>query len=508
MRPSPHLASELAFAWRATVHRLRAPCHLLRAPICGNGTSRGLVQDMGSFRTNEMGDWHRYRFQLTAVHKLNEYPHRRSEIRHLVPYFVCSGDEVLLNDYTAKIRRFAVDLPLSYEEEKADEGRLTSLRERMTLFSEQADPVHFKAEPAEDGKHIKIFNDPPSLKQEKYRVRQQEHEQLNEFASIAVWAQKALDEGKAGERIQIDEAVAKAKLWDEPGLFETDDADAFEGKQRASAIVGAAFVAARYSNDEPGSERLNWCLEVFDRVLSATRKPSQFSMRGSILTMDPLVFAAHGYAALLAKGQDVEHCERALLRLSLDPLEAIQSAVFAAASQFANSCPDFYWVLLDAALAQCIVANEQIPDYHSILFDEKEAELKQNIWKRAIGFLESGTVPDLPAIPLPWVKSDGPLKRTQKDTKGYGPNKTKFLFNVATKVLFHAPLESVLGDATKRAKFLKMVGELLDWTIQEIVPPFADNRRDRSGHTPFEWCVWLRILVWADLRLPDPCRSS
>jgi hypothetical protein len=285
------------------------PCSLplITCPYLWEWDISRLVQDAGSFRTNEMGNWHRYRFQLNAVHNLNEYPHRRWEIRNLIPYFVCSGDDALLADYTAKIRRFPENLPLSYEEEKAHEGYLAALRERMTLFSEQADPANFKVEPAGDGKHIKIFNDPPSLKQEKYRVQQEEHEQLNEFASIAVWAQKALDDGEVGERVQIDEAVAKGKEWDEPGLFETDDADAFEEKQRAAAIAGAAFVAAQYSNDEPGSERFAWCRGIFDRVLSARRKPSQFSMRGSILSMDPLVFAAHCYAALLAKGQDVVH---------------------------------------------------------------------------------------------------------------------------------------------------------------------------------------------------------
>ena len=62
-----------------------------------------------------------------------------------------------------------------------------------------------------------------------------------------------------------------------------------------------------------------------------------------------------------------------------------------------------------------------------------------------------------------------------------------FLQHVAAKVLFHAPLEPVFADATKRAKFLKMIGELLDWTIEEIVPPFGDSRRDHGGNTPFEW---------------------
>ena len=74
---------------------------------------------------------------------MNEYPHRRWEIRNLAPYFVCSGDEDLINRYASAIRAFPENLPLSYEEEKAHEAHLNALREKMTLFSEQGDPAQF-----------------------------------------------------------------------------------------------------------------------------------------------------------------------------------------------------------------------------------------------------------------------------------------------------------------------------------------------------------------------------
>ena len=445
------------------------------------------VQDSGHLRTNEIGDWHRHRVELNAVHKLNEYPHRRREVRYLVPYFVCSADEDLINRYALAIRGFPENLPLSYEEEKVDEGHLNALREKMTLFSEQGDPAHFKAEPTEDGKHIKIWNDPPSLQQEKYRIRQKEHEQINEFASVVFWAQKALDDGILGEQLSIDDAVAKITEWDQKGVFDSDDAEAFEDTQLRGAIVGAAFVAARYSNAAAGTERLNWCRDIFDLTLSATRKPSRWSSRGSILSMDPLVFASHGYAALLSKGHDVAHCQGALLRLAVDPLEGVQSAVFAAARQFACARPEFYWVLLDIGLGQCVVTDEQIPNFDSIQFDPKEAEFKGELLTRAEALMKSGTIPDLPTIPLPWIKSDVPQKPTHRDTKGYAKNKTIFLSHVAAKVLFDAPLEPILADATRRGKFLKTVGELLDWTFQEIMPPFSDSRHDHGRNTPFEW---------------------
>jgi hypothetical protein len=459
---------------------------LVTCPYLWDWDISRFVQDRG-FHTNEMGDWHRHRMQLNAVRKLNEYPHRRREIRYLVLYFVGSGDEDLINRYAAAIRSFPENLPLSYEEEKAEEGHLNALREKMTLYSEQGDPAHFKAEPTEDGKHIKIWNDPPSLKQEKYRVRQLAHEQLNEFVSVGVWAQKALDDGVVGEQISINEAVAKVKQWDQPGVFNSDDAEPFEDKQRAGAIVGAAFVAARYTNDAPGAELLEWCRDVFDRALSATRKPSQWSCRGTILSMDPLVFAVHGYAALLAKGQEVAHCQGALLRLAVDPLEGVQSAVFAAAGQFAAARPEFYWLLLDVALGQCVVTGEQIPDFDSVLFDAKEAKFKRKLLARAEALMASGAIPDLPTIPLPWIKSAGAQKPAHRDTKGYARNRTLFLHHVAGKVLFQAPLEPILANATRQVKFLKTVGELLDWTLQEIMPPFANSRHDHGGDTPFEW---------------------
>jgi hypothetical protein len=93
----------------------------------------------------------------------------------------------------------------------------------------------------------------------------------------------------------------------------------------------------------------------------------------------------------------------------------------------------------------------------------------------------------MPTIPPPWVKSGHERKSRRRETHEYSRNETVFLYNVAAKVLFRSPLEPVLADAERRAKFLKMVSGLLDYTIQEIVPPFAESRHDRHGHTPYEW---------------------
>ena len=88
---------------------------------------------------------------------------------------------------------------------------------------------------------------------------------------------------------------------------------------RTGAIVGAAFVAARYTESTEGTVLLEWCQEVFDRAVSAIRKPSTWIARGSVLSMDSTVFAAHGYASLLARGHNVGHCQRALRAFNRSP---------------------------------------------------------------------------------------------------------------------------------------------------------------------------------------------
>lgn len=444
------------------------------------------VQDRG-FHSNEIGDWHRYRIQMNAVRKLNQYPHRQSELRNLLVYFVCASDDDIRSRYITAIRSFPFNLPISYEEEREDEAHLQSLRNKVAFYAEQADPAYFKTEPTPDGKHIKIWNDPPSLQQEDNRVRQQELAQLNDFAAVLMWAQKTLESGIVGEQFSIESALAKAKQWFTPEVFETDDAEAFEQKQQTGAIVGAGFVAARHSGESQTDGMSPWCQEIFDQAVSAKRKPSAWSMRGTLLSMDPLVFATHGYAALLAKGYEGAHCRDALLTLALDPLEDVQSAVFKAAEYFAATHPDFYWLLLDLAVAQCIVPEDHIPNHHSILADEWESEFKEALLARTAALMTSGTIPDLPTIPMPWVKGETPPKSGRMDTRGYAKNKTVFLYHVAAKILFRSPLQPALSNADKRAKFLKMVGELVDFTVQEVVPPFADSRREHRGHTPFEW---------------------
>ena len=107
--------------------------------------------------------------------------------------------------------------------------------------------------------------------------------------------------------------------------------------------------------------------------------------------------------------------------------------------------------------------------------------------KRAEHFVASGSEPVLPDIPMPWIKVGSPDIQSSGNTEGFAQNDTVFLFNLAEKSVFHTNLDSILQNPNKRRSFLIVLTQLLDFTIQEIIPPFAQSKRDHDGNVPYEW---------------------
>jgi hypothetical protein len=437
--------------------------------------------------TNIMGNWHHDRHYLSPVRALNERRHRKQDIRQLLPYFVCSKDDALVDAFTKDVRSFPDRLPFSYEEENASAGHATALREKMRLFAEQADPRYFKAAQTKDGKHIQIWCEPPSLEKEEYKAKQARHLQMNEYLSVAMWANKSLENDNLDERFSLNDALAKARVWDKPDLFDIR-ADDFADRYRAAAIVGTAFVAARYCSADAWTGELGaWCLDVIGRAATGPEHMGEVNVRNAALIMHPGTIAAHGYSALLARGYAVQACQTGLLNLAVDALQPVQVSVYLAAKYYAAAQPQFYWILVVLAFQQCVVRRDDIPDYHSITWDRREAKRKLTLLDRAESSLSSQQTPSLPAIPLPWAKLANPSKRDLGEMKGYARNDVVFLYDLAGKVIPELCLESILNDLGRRAHFLAVVDGLLEYTFQEIVPPFAASKREYHGHTPFQW---------------------
>jgi hypothetical protein len=463
------------------------PCAfpLVTSPYLWEWDIPRLVQE--SSPTNEMGNWLLERDKLSAVRKLNQKPHRKQDIRSLVSHFVFSADEALTDSFTNSIRKFPDDLPLSYEEEKQAPEHIEALREKMLLFVEQADPQYFKVAPTADGRHVQVWNEPPSHQTEEFKEQQQQRLQLNAYMGVALWADKSIELDKIDERFSFEDALAKAQKWDSLDLFD-EQSDSLDHRQRTAAVAGAAAVAARHCSAEMWTdERAAWCLDVIERAGTASGVMDDLNVRSAMAFMDPAVYAAHGYAALLARGHEIDRCQQAILNLAVDAVEGVQVAVFVSAKYYADARPDFYWVLLSLAVKEWVVHDYEIPDFHSVAWDEREAERNLALLEQAESDLATHSAPSLPHIPMPWIKAEQSARKAWKDTKGYARNETVFLYHLADKLLPHLKLEPILFDSDRRSQFLLLVGELLEFTFQDIVPPFAKTKHDHRGNTSFEW---------------------
>jgi hypothetical protein len=447
-----------------------------------------LLQDQRGIRSNEMGDWYRHRHLLQGVRDLNEKPHRPYEVRTLVPYFIFCNDQALAKRYAKAIRRFPKELPFEYEEQRLDQELVAELRERMKLYVEQADPKYWKQRKSADGQHIEIYNEPPSLKAPKNVAKQEELAVLNKASSLALWGQKTLENGSVDDRLTLAGALAIAKELDAPHLFDLHiGADDLATTHRASGVSATAYALARHSDGgEWTDEVAEWCVDALHRAATIVETGHDFAYRGSLTLMHPCVFAAHGYAALLARGYAVRNAQSALINLAVDALDDVVKAVFSAAKLYAAIYPAFMRILLVLGLRQCMSTFADLPDHNSVHWDEVEAAQKSELVVWAENVLDMGIVPEFPRVPMPWVKA-GTTRLRKGKVVGYVRNDVLFRFDLAEKILFEIDLETILGTVS-REEFLALVSNLVDWTIQEILPPWVNRRTDnRDTHPPFEW---------------------
>ncbi len=460
---------------------------LITCPHIWKWDIRRCADDQFDTHANEIGDWHQYRHLLNAVRELNRKPHRHACIRNMVPYFVFHHDALLKERYVAGIRSFTKNLPFEYEEERIDEANVASLEASMNWFVEQADPQFWRRETTEDGKYIKLWNDPPSANSSERVQLLENHVQLERYLRLALWAQKSLKSDQLEDGTALAEAIAEAQELDSEDLFD-DGERTFEETNRRAAVAGVAFVFARFANDElwGDEKKAEWTFETLMRA-AAFRDFGAQTVRDSVLSMHPLIFAVHGFAALMARGYEIEQCRIALLTLAVDPLGAVVEAVAASAKLYAANAPVFYWVLFRLFLSQCIVEKDALPNYYSAYWNEAEEARNLALLEAAESAIETGIIQPLPAVPMPWLEREDQNSEGDLASLGYKRNPVCFRSSIAQRTILRAELDVLMDAPERRSQFVALVGQLVAMTIQEMVPPFVESRHDPRVNKPYKW---------------------
>jgi hypothetical protein len=426
---------------------------------------------------------------LIATRDLNKKPHRHLCIRDLVPYFVFWHNDTTRDCYVEGIRTFTDRLPYEIAEERGDEDYVAGLREKMNWFVEQADPQYWHQEQTEDGKHYKIWNDPPSANSEKRLRLLEEHAHLYRCLRLALWAQRSLETGALGEDLSLEEGLEEAQALDFDSLFESPAGTSdISDLHRKTAVAGVAYVVARYADATTWNDtNAAWCLDVLRRAQTTPLDVNANSYRGSILSMHPLVFAVHGFGALLLRNHEIRQCQSAILDFAVDPLEGVVEAIAPSAKLYASAYPDFYWLLFSLLVTKCIFDEGSLPDHYSACWDEVEAARNIALFESAEAKIGSGVPPVLPDIPMPWIERPDLRGGHGQEALGYARNPVIFDWHMAEKAILPANIDVLLNIPGQRVQIMTLVEQLVAMTIQEIVPPFAASGRDHNGNTPFEW---------------------
>lgn len=461
---------------------------------------------------NQMGDWYRYRYELSANKELNERPHRQRDIRELLPYLIFGGDDDLQRRVLAGVSAFAQHLPFEYEDEKDNVDRVAELNDKMAVFAERGVLDNWRVQQTRGGDGYVIWCDPPSTHTERFKEQSEDHARLNEYFALSLWANEAIEKGMLDPKITLSDAWQRVQAIDKDVAFEpTED---FHDQQLAASIAGVAFVLARYSDDDAA---VAWAVETLHRAAASLEMPREFLVRSSVLTMHPKIFAVYGFAGLLARDRLVPEAQAALLHAALHPLECIAAAVFASMANYSPKYPTFCWILIDLGIDRSIAVRDHIPDHYNVIPDANEQVANEKLLRRARRALAKNAVPELPAIPMPWIKQprfswtalkdwgsrlrgrfaepQAPRHRALPQTDGYQRNPRIFLWNLAEALILKAPLVALTGSPDGAKRVTALACQLRDFTIMEVVPPFADSRRAYRGNTPFNWVyacsAWL-----------------
>lgn len=445
-----------------------------------------LVQDSTSMFANEIGDWFRHRHLLQAVRNLNQRPHRRQDVRALVPFYVFSADRRLAGRYARAIRSFPERLPFEVQEQKDDPESVAGLLKQAEVSAQQGDPDNWRVAPTEDGQNFQLWSEPPYLEEGEHKQYVAASAARERILAVSLWAHSTLEKAAVGESMAISEGLARARELDVPELFDcVDGDDMFGGRSSAAAVAGAAFVAARHlSEAEWSPENGHWCLDVFERAATAPEPEDGLGGRYSHQSMSPVVFAVHGYSALLARGFEADKCRAALLNLALDPIEDVASAVFKSATYYASSEPHFLAVLFDLGLRACLYEDGDYPERDDLAWSSAEADRQMALLAVAERYLAEDQYPAAVDIPPPWL----PMAPGAADQDQFTRNPIRFDYRHAQRAVLQLPISSLVADERFVDQLVDVAGQLLGYTAHQITPPFANSRREhRGGNTPFEW---------------------
>lgn len=420
------------------------------------------------------------------VNKRDEFEHRRYTLRDLFGYYLFGGAEKLRQDFRQRIEDIEKNEPMyDFAERKEDQDWLSDWRYRAQRLTALADPANWRGyQPNTDGRVMLIYQPPDDLRDEVQAV-QDRLSALSEAGGPLAWAEKSLKAGVLQPEHSLAEALPVARRLDRTDLF--SHPTSFENlvdTYTVACVSAVAAAAVRFGLEELSADEVDWTRSVMHRAVGQP-VGSQYTMRQSNLPYCPAVHAAHGLAGLLERRLASLEDRAALMRLAAHPLEQVAGTVFAATPRLWGTDPLFVWQLLALGTRVMVMPRDVIQGRsHDLHYSDEETALVKAALDEAWSGYEAGVPSSLGSVPPRWVRADD-TAADPADRRAWRRGDDVFLWHLAPIILFHLPLDRIMAEEAYRTPFLALVDALLEWTLDDLDPPWEDE--SGSGDMAYEW---------------------
>lgn len=393
--------------------------------------------------------------------------HRRLSIRDLAPHMMVYGGDSIRAALDEAASRFTADLPFQYEEEKHDSEWAANLREKMENFQAECTAANYRQTVTADGREAVVFEPPAEL-----LARSVAYRERNADYTLALklygWSQRMLGEsGAAPGPDVLAEAVADAQRLQRPDDYEApviidDDGEGF----RLRGVAGTATTVLVRGGEwawETGTA--SWCRQTLLAAARTPYPPAGNDSRYALALGDEKTSAAHGLAAIAARGRADSEVRSALLTLMVDTRQRVPAAVMQGLTDVWDVDPVLCWNALALGISLAKVPFRLA--YGPIPSDDEQG-WRAGLLNEAVRRTEAREVSSLPGIP------------DQEKDGGY------LAWNLLEQLLSALPVARLARDEKAKTKLLGLLDDLMRWTLRQNLPHSRGNRVVEA-HPPYEW---------------------
>ena len=437
------------------------------------------------------------------VRTRNNLPHRKTMLREMVPYYILTAGPEIKTAFINRMNKTVKgDLPYQFEEWRGHPEAEAELKNNIRRMEAMADPQNYNLYNTEDGdKFFFQYEHPADLAPEAEQI-QEEQAELGQYLRIALWAEQCLETGNLQQEVDLQEAVAKAKEWDETELFSIPlSFEDMKRQKRAAAVAGTVAVLLNHEA-QISEDDMEWCREVLNRAATTPFANDTLTMRMSIISFHPALYAVRGLMGLVRTGRACQEDKHLVLALVCHPLEMIGQTVYLETSKCWDCDPDFCWQAFVLATKLCLMPRSNIPRGHGLEVNEAEQQFLETVLNEVLTDYDEGRLSELPDIPLEWTED---FSLEPDVTYGqFVRSEILFMWHIPSKSLFLQPVRKLLEDDKRRKAILKLLKEFMAWTEQHCCPPWDTGNRDSGGsafewlHAFMAWCAELSLYLTAE----------